>query len=278
MAGKTLVLGGYGLSGTAWQIGLLKGFLDRGLDLTRADVILATSSGALTAALITSGRSIDELYAEQMTIPPDAVREPFGIASMSRTVWYGFTPGDDRAKRIAIARAAVRSRRGSDVLVGHWSGLPDAWPDRDIRVTAVRADTGELRVFTRRDQVPLATAVAASGALPFVRRPVEVDGVWYVDGSIRSMTNADLATGASHVVVLAPVRNSRGRGHGIAIQLRGLGPEVGAAAVAPDRRTLRTVGERHFDPRRCPRAARAGYLQAPRMLSGVVQAWRGGRA
>jgi len=79
MAGKTLVLGGYGLSGTAWQIGLLKGFLDRGLDLTRADVILATSSGALTAALITSGRSIDELYAEQMTIPLDAVREPFGI-------------------------------------------------------------------------------------------------------------------------------------------------------------------------------------------------------
>jgi len=140
---------------------------------------------------------------------------------------------------------------------------PDAWPDRDIRVTAVRADTGELRVFTRRDQVPLATAVAASGALPFVRRPVEVDGVWYVDGSIRSTTNADLATGASHVVVLAPVPRSRGRRHGIAVQLRGLGPEVGAAAVAPDRRTLRTVGERHFDPRRCPRAARAGYLQAP---------------
>src|ERR1700689_2406508 len=60
---RALVLAGGGAAGNAWQLGLIAGLSDAGVDLTDADLIIGTSSGSTAAAQITSGTRPAELYA-----------------------------------------------------------------------------------------------------------------------------------------------------------------------------------------------------------------------
>lgn len=56
-----LALGGGGVTGIAWETGLLKGLRDAGLDLTGADLIVGTSAGSVVGAQMATGVSLDEL-------------------------------------------------------------------------------------------------------------------------------------------------------------------------------------------------------------------------
>ena len=58
-----LVLAGAGAAGNAWQLGLIAGLFEAGVDLTKADLIIGTSAGSTVAAQITSGTRPAELYA-----------------------------------------------------------------------------------------------------------------------------------------------------------------------------------------------------------------------
>lgn len=78
--GKALVLGGGGIVGLAWEIGVLTGLRDAGVDLRDADVILGTSTGAIAAAQIVSGVALDELYERQLA--------PAGAEAAARPHWW----------------------------------------------------------------------------------------------------------------------------------------------------------------------------------------------
>ena len=67
------------------------------------------------------------------------------------------------------------------------------------------AEDGRFVVWDRDAGVPLITAVASSCAVPLVYPPATIGGRRYVDGGIRSGTNADLAQGYPLVVILAPM-------------------------------------------------------------------------
>src|ERR1700761_772565 len=73
-----LVLGGGGAAGNAWEIGIIAGLAEAGLDLTKAaDLVIGTSAGATTAAQVRSGRSAAELLASVVSPPPQpAVGQP----------------------------------------------------------------------------------------------------------------------------------------------------------------------------------------------------------
>ena len=60
---RALVLAGGGAAGNAWELGLIAGLSDAGVDLTHADLIIGTSAGSTVAAQITSGTQPAELYA-----------------------------------------------------------------------------------------------------------------------------------------------------------------------------------------------------------------------
>jgi NTE family protein len=55
--------------------------------------------------------------------------------------------------------------------------------------------------------VPISSAVAASGALPMIYEPVRINGREFIDGGIRSTTNVDVAVehGAKFIVVINPL-------------------------------------------------------------------------
>src|SRR6202451_3855856 len=67
---RALVLAGGGAAGNAWELGLIAGLSDAGVDVTGADLIIGTSAGSTVAAQITSGRTPAELYAAILAATP----------------------------------------------------------------------------------------------------------------------------------------------------------------------------------------------------------------
>ncbi|HWC35085.1 MAG TPA: patatin-like phospholipase family protein [Mycobacteriales bacterium] len=61
------------------------------------------------------------------------------------------------------------------------------------------------RVLLAGDQFRLADMVAASSSVPALFRPTQIAGTTYVDGGVRSLVSADLATPAANLLVIAPI-------------------------------------------------------------------------
>src|SRR5688572_17337790 len=57
---RALVLGGGGITGVAWELGVLSGLREHGVDLTDADLIVGTSAGAVVGAQLATGVDPDE--------------------------------------------------------------------------------------------------------------------------------------------------------------------------------------------------------------------------
>ena len=76
---RALVLGGGGVTGVAWEIGLLLGLAEHGADLSDADLLVGTSAGSVVAAQVLSGVPLVDLFEAQRAPPPP--RSPRGCAS-----------------------------------------------------------------------------------------------------------------------------------------------------------------------------------------------------
>jgi hypothetical protein len=81
--------------------------------------------------------------------------------------------------------------------------------DPELYLTATDLDTTDRVVLGEGEwaDVPISTAVAASGALPMVYEPVRINDREFIDGGIRSTTNVDVAVehGAKFIVVINPL-------------------------------------------------------------------------
>ncbi len=273
---KALVLGGGGITGIAWEIGLLAGLAAVGIDLVSADTLVGTSAGSVVGAQILSGAAIEDLYAEQLADPTGEIAARMGPWMIARFIALSAWPGDEQRSRARVGRASLRARTvpESERLAVIEERLTNpSWPDRRFLITAVEAETGELRVFDREGGVRLAEAVAASCAVPLVWPPMTVNGRRYVDGGVRSVTNADLAAGCSRVVVLAPVTVALRRSGRIENQLRTLGPDVRSLVVSPDAGSRRAIGPNVLDPAHRAASARAGRTQASSVAAAIAAIW-----
>src|ERR1051326_4950678 len=177
MPGSALVLGGGGITGAAWEIGILAGLQEAGVDLTTAGVVIGTSAGSIVGAQILSGTPMEELYARQLRPPAGEVASRMGVATLLRFLAPMLLPGDEQKARSRIGQAALRAHTMAeadrkDIIA---SRLPaGGWPQRDLRITSVVAESGEFVVFQRGSGVDLVDAVAASCAVPLVYPPVTI--------------------------------------------------------------------------------------------------------
>jgi NTE family protein len=154
--------------------------------------------------------------------------------------------------------------------------LPDhAWPDRDLRIAAIDAFSGEFRVFTRADGVQLVDAVAASCAVPGIWPPVTIDGSRYVDGGMRSTTNVDLAAGCDPVVVIGPSLVSMLASPDVVRGEEELRARASIVTITADERSLAALGTNPLDPAAARPAALAGRAQAAAHVDQVKAVWGG---
>jgi NTE family protein len=299
-----LVLGGGGAAGQAWQIGVIAGLAEAGLDLTEAaDLVIGTSSGSTTAAWVRSGIPAAELLASVLSPPVQPVGQ-----NRERPPSLPMATVFERMRAIgAAATSAADLRRAmgafgleSDAILGPAAAgqrraivaarLPRAeWPDRPMIVVAVDAHTGELAAFDRDSGVDLVDAVTASTALP--GGPTHgINGTRYINGGVRSGENADLASGFANVVVLSPFggrnRTPPERGADPAGQFEGLrrfpgtdlAGEVEALrkqgshveVITPDADSRAAMGTNQMDPATRIPAARAGFAQGKQEATHVT--------
>jgi NTE family protein len=225
-----LVLGGGGVLGGAWLVGALAALQEvHGLDPRDAEMIVGTSAGSVTAALLGAGVSVADLRAHQRGERPadDALA---GLSWDYDTATGGghpprprFHPGSaalvtrnaarlHRLPPTAVLAALMPEGRGSLGAVGALvAGLvPHGWsPHPGVRVVALDYDTGHRTVFGDglAPAADLADAVMASCAIPGWYAPMTIGPHRYVDGAAWSATSADLLAGHAldEVFVLAPM-------------------------------------------------------------------------
>ncbi|MFC9091265.1 patatin-like phospholipase family protein [Streptomyces sp. NPDC048231] len=276
-----LVLGGGGVTGIAWELGVLQALQQAGVNLATADLVVGTSAGSVVAVQATSGIGLHRLVADQLQ--PAAVSgevkadfDPRAAAAAFTTLLEGARDEQDIRARIGAMALAAHTVPEAERMRTVQARLPvDTWPARQLLVTAVDAQTGNLAVWDRTSGVSLASAVAASCAVPGVWPPATVAGHRYVDGSVRSATNADLALGHDVVVVLAP-----DTGPGLNPASKGLAPEVQllrthsqVLVITPDDDAQDAIGPNPLDPEHRPASARAGQRQGRALTGALREIW-----
>jgi NTE family protein len=273
---SALVLGGGGVTGVAWETGLVFGLLEGGVDLTTATLVVGTSAGAAVAAQVTSGVPASELFARQLR-PSSELNASLGWRTLGRYALAMLFERDplrfrQRLGRVALGATTVDEAARRAVIA---SRLPSqVWPQRDLRLTAVDARSGEFRVFDQASGVSLLDAVSASCAVPGVWPTVRIGNERYMDGGMRSAANADLALGFDRVVVVAPMPGGFGPMTSVAQQvalLRAKGARV--TVVSPDAEARRVMGRNSLDPSKRPVSAQAGRRQAAMVLAAVREVW-----
>ncbi|MEU4243657.1 patatin-like phospholipase family protein [Actinoplanes sp. NPDC026619] len=263
--GKALVLGGGGVTGIAWEIGLLHGLVEQGVDLTDAGLFIGTSAGSSVAAQVLSGVPLADLFEAQLADASGELAARMSVGGLVKFVVAGLWPGDPARGRAWLGRQALRARTVPEaerraVIAGRIGDR--GWPATRLLIPAVEAETGAVRVFDASSGVPLIDAVAASCAVPLTWPPVTIGSTRYVDGGVRSVANADLAAGSRQVVVLAPTPQSVRPSGRPAAQVAALGPQVRGAVVSPDAAARAAIGRNVLDPARRRPAAEAGRAQA----------------
>ncbi|GGK47987.1 patatin-like phospholipase family protein [Nocardia camponoti] len=270
-----LVLGSGGITGIAWETGMIAGLREHGIDLRNADLVIGTSAGAVVGAQIRSTLSTEELYARQMMPRSDEIPARISMKRVAEWIYLVKTARspESAARRVAKHAAGVYVADPVARLAAVSSRLPEtAWPKRPLWITAVNAKTGALKIFNNDSHATLAEAVTASCAIPFVWPPSLVDGVEYIDGGVRSPVNLNLAKGYDRVVALAPVTLAPRRAARLPAQLHELG-HARVTVVSPDAASLHAIGPNTLDPTHAKAAAVAGREQAKAFESSVREVW-----
>lgn len=215
-----LVLGGGGVVGIAWEIGVLAGLQRAGaLRPEAVETLVGTSAGSMVAARLALGHDLDDMVEEQRAAPPaagsggnasrttdlSAVMEIFGELRAAEEVTTAVT-------RVVGQKAMAASTAPEDRWVASFEatlGAAGGWPQgRDLRIAALSCTSGERRMWTAADAAvaPLAHAVASSCAVPGMFPPVTIDGDRYTDGGVWSSSNVDVlvADGLDAVLFVGP--------------------------------------------------------------------------
>jgi NTE family protein len=277
---RGLVLAGGGLAGIAWETGVLCGIADESPDaasaLLASDVLLGTSAGAAVAAQLSSGATLDELFARQIAETSHEIDSGVDVASITKLFLTAMTTAGaspqqrlQRIGEIALSTDTVAESVRREVIAHR---LPSHdWPERVLRVTAIDVATGELVVFDNDSGVDLVDAVAASCAVPGVWPTVTIAGRRYMDGGVGSTVNVAAAADCTTVVALVPSgRNSPSPfGDGAVAEIAALGDS--ALAVFADDDALTAFGANPLDPACRVPSARAGRAQGRREARRVAE-------
>lgn len=271
---------------------MLAGLIDAGIDLSQADFVVGTSAGSFVGANLAMGRPparLAETYIAEQSTPSTALTasQPPDLSFLTgklQEAVSGARPA--QAVRAELGAWALQAKTSTEeefiASFGGWlSQLPlDAWPQQPYACTAVDAVDGSFVVWNRESGVGLARAVASSCSVPGIFPPITIGGRRYVDGGIRSATNADVAKGYDIVLVVAI--SVRVTDHVLAARFRKplenelkVLRENGARVelITPDEASLDAFGTNLMDRSRRSGAARAGLNQGRADAARLHSVW-----
>lgn len=294
---RGVVLGGGGIVGIAWESGLLAGLNEKGIRFGDADVFVGTSAGSFVGTQLASGQEFtaesesadkqeasngdgaaDSMSDLQKTLDLEIVGQVFQLWTSVETMT---TQVCQQIGELAL-RAPTMTEEQWVSTTGGGTGLSD-WPEKEVRVTTVDVQTGELGVHSKSTNSPIQASVAASCSIPGMFPPITINGVRYMDGGVRSGTNADILAedGLETVVIIAPICEGTALFGGLAERtmnqeaelLRGNGANV--LTIIPGAKEIEAFGPDLMNPARAALARQAGYERGLALAEGEAQSWLG---
>jgi NTE family protein len=292
-----LVLAAGGTLGEAWMRGLLDGAgRATGIDFRDCEYFVGTSAGSIVAAFLAAGREPDsgpearaakewgskagEANGAPGGIPAGAPDERGPLASavgrIGMTAAAPFAPlalaGTAPGGAVARAAALAAVPRGKRSLGGLARLVEQSGASFDgrLRIAAVDRRNGKRVVFGApgSPDASVAQAVLASCSIPWVFKPVTIDGREYVDGGVWSPTNLDATPARRGIEVLclnptaasrplSSVSNAAALAESLALRARG----ARVRTLRPDQGAAEAMGHNLMDRNRVPEALAAGYAQ-----------------
>jgi len=254
-----LVLGGGGVLGEAWMMGVLAGIEDAaGVDMRECESFVGTSAGSIVAAHLVAGRAPRRPSTLGTEIEPSSAQHTSGLVVAALTgarragdwALSAWTPLAPLALTAAAPGGALVRAAALAAITRPQANLSDlrrrvaeygAPFDGRLRVPCVDRKRGRRVVFGSpgAPDAGVAEAVEASCSVPWLFAPVTIGGREYVDGAVWSATNLDAAPAGrdTHVLCLNPTAGVRG-----AHALLALARNVARSAVSVEALTLRRRG------------------------------------
>lgn len=284
MPTRALVLGGGGPVGIAWESGVLAGMAECGVHLEQADFICGTSAGSFVGARLALGHTPASVVAPYLNEGPPAASG--SQPSLTKLVFKMMTGAMGRRPpetvRAELGAWALKSKTISEEeFLTRFASVDAPWPERNFVCTSVDTADGRFVVWNRESGIALAHAVASSCSVPSIYPPITFQGRRYMDGGMRTATNADVAKGHDVVVVLALAVGRVPSFIAKAFQqrldqelqiLRDSGSRV--ELIIPDAESKRAFGYNLMDARRRPAAAKSGLQQGRVEAERLRSAWQ----
>ena len=210
---RAIAFGGGGEWFVYWLLGYGVTAKARGVDLALADLTIGTSAGSVIGSYLSAG-ILDEAHAKlsELAAHPEAMAEMVvtdtGAESQLRATQITSSATSTELQSIReIGRAAMAARNTPAeqyIAALHQLLGGMAWPSPKHHVTAVDCYTGELVIVSSDSGIDIATACAASSALPGVNGPVWLGDHFCMDGGISpSSTHSDVLAGAERVLIFS---------------------------------------------------------------------------
>jgi NTE family protein len=220
-----IVCAGGGVTGAIYEIGALAALEDRleNVSISDFDVFVGVSAGAYISALLANGvtpgvlfrnvtrsaktrTDIDDLALFRLNIGEIATRLATAPFTVLDAAWDFYknrheTTLTDLVQSLGqLLPSGMFQNDGLEAWLQKWLTQAGRTNDfrrlkKTLRLVAVDLDSGETTAFgcPGFDDVPISTAVAASCAIPGLYRPVQIDGVDYIDGGVRKTAHISLA-------------------------------------------------------------------------------------
>ncbi|MDU9418704.1 patatin-like phospholipase family protein [Staphylococcus lloydii] len=274
-----VVLGGGGSLAIGWELGYLYALENEGIDIRNADLVIGTSGGAQAATGITSTKSWEEIFNEQ--IEPKSNEEPpqqnmeAVEAKYSEIAQKSHSPEEwiENYSEFALQKNKFDESEHINRLKHRIKVT--SWP-QNLMITAIDAQASKRAVFTKDSNVDIYRPMASSGSLPGVWPATTIDGKKYYDGGCHSMENADLAKGAHKVLILAtnlPIVTPYKINDAIA-ELQNSGANVKLITPSEDvLQKLNELGGNTVDTAIRPEMARLGQQQGERDAQMIKEFW-----
>ncbi len=277
IGGRAIVLGGGGVTGIAWEIGVLAGLLDTGVDL-KADAVFGTSAGSFVGTALAAGADFDQLYAAQQA--PALDESTLRASRVLTAAWaWAFLRGRGDPERVGAGFGAVARRFTPQVSAADRRRTVLArlhttqWPGT-LHVAATDADSGVLTAFDHTCGHPLADVVSASGAVPGISPMVALGGRTWIDGGMVSAANARLADRYPRVLVIAPMPRGHAGIPSAEQDVEAMRATAKVELITPDPQSAAAIGPNPYDPARRGPVAAAGRDQGRQAAVRVTDLWR----
>jgi NTE family protein len=210
---RAIAFGGGGEWFVCWLLGYCVAAKTKGVDLQDVDLTIGTSAGSIMGSYVSAGMvgeaftTLSHLADNPEVMAKMVVTDTAAASQRRATQVSSAATSTDIASIREIGRAAMAAQNAP--VAGYIATLRQllggsAWPSTKHLVTAVDCYTGELVIVASDSGIDIATACAASSALPGVNGPVWLGDHSCMDGGISpSSTHSDVLAGARRVLIFS---------------------------------------------------------------------------